>query len=170
MSKIIAIASLRGGVGKTTTTMHLATALAEMGKKVLAVDFDSQKNLADLYEEKMREFDFASSDLFSSKMAEKYDYVLIDTEPGLGASTLEALTMADEVLIPVVPKMWDISGVQDYEAIVSKIKEERNPKLKIAGLLLTMCEGEVSVPCDLPIFQTGIPNAYKELAKELETC
>ena len=78
--------------------------------------------------------------------------------------------MADEVLIPVVPKMWDISGVQDYEAIVSKIKEERNSKLKISGILLTMCEGEVSVPCDLPIFQTGIPNAYKELAKELETC
>ena len=105
MSKIIAIASLRGGVGKTTTTMHLATAMAEMGKKVLAVDFDSQKNLADLYEEKACEFDFVSSDLFSSKMAEKYDYVLIDTEPGLGVSTLEALTMADEVLIPVVPEM-----------------------------------------------------------------
>ena len=119
MSRIIGIASLRGGVGKTTTTMHLATALAEMGNKVLAVDFDSQKNLAILYDEKTDQFDFVSADLFSSKMAEKYDYVLIDTEPGLSALTFAAMIIADEVMIPVVPSIWDISGLQDYEMVVS---------------------------------------------------
>ena len=177
MSKIIAIASLRGGVGKTMSTMNLAAALSELGKKVLAVDFDRQRNLSFLYEkEKIVEFDFASSDLFSSMMTEKYDYIFIDTEPGLGTETVEALSMADEVMIPVVPGMWDISGVQDYETVVSKINEDRNHKLKIAGIFLTMCEGEDLVPSELPVFKTRIPKAaaqderlvkaYKELALE----
>ena len=49
MSKVIVIGSQKGGVGKTTTTLNLAYSLCSMGKKVLAIDFDSQANLSTCY-------------------------------------------------------------------------------------------------------------------------
>ena len=69
MGKIIVIGSQKGGVGKTTTTLNLAYALSKMGKKVLAVDFDSQANLTTCYGvENTGELDYTIGHLMMAQM------------------------------------------------------------------------------------------------------
>ena len=191
MSKIIVIGSQKGGVGKTTTTFNLAYILNRMGKKVLAVDFDSQANLTTCYGiEKTDELentighmlmaqiedekplsvkkcirtkdgvDFIPASIYLSAVDAKlrmemgaermlaelleplrsqYDYILIDTCPFLGILTINALAAADEVIIAVNPQLLAMIGLQVFLRTVVKIKRRINPKLDIAGILLTMC-------------------------------
>lgn len=70
----------------------------------------------------------------------RYDYILIDTCPSLGMLTINALAAADEVIITVNPQLLAMMGLQDFLRIVGKIKKRINPKLEVAGILLTMCE------------------------------
>ena len=145
MGQVIALANQKGGVAKTTTTLNLGVALAERGKRVLAVDLDPQSNLTmsqgidpDDLERSMfdvlvhktpiediivqREVDLAvaSIDLAGAELAmssmigreralqkallplrSTYEYVLVDTPPSLGLLTINALTAADSVIVPV---------------------------------------------------------------------
>jgi len=192
MSKIIVIGSQKGGVGKTTTTFNLAYVLSRMGKKVLAVDFDSQANLTTCYGVENKDeleytighmmmaqiddskaipvrkcirtrdgVDFIPASIYLSAVdaklhmemgAEKiltelleplrsqYDYILIDTCPSLGILTINALAAADEVIITANPQLLAMMGLQDFLRTVTKIRRRINPKLNIAGILLTMCE------------------------------
>ena len=191
MGKIYVIGSQKGGVGKTTSTLNLAYALQKLGKKVLAVDFDSQANLTACYgientgelentighlmmaaieDEKLPAMkkcirtkdrvDFIPSSIYLSvadaklrlemgaekilseilyPLRDKYDYILIDTCPSLGMLTINALAAADEVIITVNPQLLAMMGLQDYLRTVTKIRRRINPKLKIAGILMTMC-------------------------------
>ena len=157
MSKVIVIGSQKGGVGKTTTTLNLAYSLCSMGKKVLAIDLDSQANLR---------VDFIPSSIYLSAVEAKlrtemgaermlaevlvpirdrYDYVLVDTVPSLGMLTVNALAAADEVVITVNPQLLAMMGLQDFLRTVGKIKKRINPKLTIAGILLTMCDGRTTL-------------------------
>ena len=70
----------------------------------------------------------------------RYDYILIDTCPSLGMLTINALATADEVIITVNPQLLAMMGLQDFLRTVAKIKKRINPKLEVAGILLTMCE------------------------------
>lgn len=225
MSKIIVIGSQKGGVGKTTTTFNLAYILSRMGKRVLAVDFDSQANLTTCYGiEKTDELehtighmlmaqiedekplpikrcirtkdgvDFIPASIYLSAVdaklrmemgAEKmlaelleplrsqYDYILIDTCPSLGILTINALAAADEVIIAVNPQLLAMMGLQDFLRTVVKIKRRINPKLEIAGILLTMCEKRTTL-CkvlteevtenfggQIKVFETQIPSTVK---------
>ena len=197
MSKVIVIGSQKGGVGKTTTTLNLAYSLCSMGKKVLAIDLDSQANLSTCYgientkdleytighllmaqieEEEPEELehyiqskdgvDFIPSSIYLSAVEAKlrtemgaermlaevlapirdrYDYVLVDTVPSLGMLTVNALAVADEVIITVNPQLLAMMGLQDFLRTVGKIKKRINPKLTIAGILLTMCDGRTTL-------------------------
>jgi chromosome partitioning protein len=69
-----------------------------------------------------------------------YDYVLIDCLPSLGLLAVNALTAADEVLVPVQAEYLPMKGLQLLLHTVAKVRSKLNPRLKIAGILLTMTE------------------------------
>ena len=197
MGRIIMIGSMKGGVSKTVTTFNLAYSLQRLGKRVLAVDFDSQANLstcfgiedvttvpvtigelmlAQIDEEELPEtdqyiqsrngVDFISSSMVLSAvdsklrlemgaekmlsgilepLRDRYDYILIDTSPSLGALTINALAAADEVIITVNPQLLAMMGLQDFLKTVRKIKNRVNDRLKVAGILLTMCDARTNL-------------------------
>jgi len=193
MTRIIALANQKGGVGKTVTTHALGAALAERGQRVLLVDFDPQASLtsaagvdvgndeASIYTAMatyMKTGDAptlegivrtiapaldllpASIDLAGaeielmsagrreyvlgevlSRVQGAYDIILIDCAPSLGLLTLNALTAAGEVVIPVVPNFLASRGLGllvDSIAHTRKIK--LNPRLRVTGVLLTMVD------------------------------
>lgn len=223
MAKIIVLGAMKGGVGKSVSAFNLAYSLAELGKKVLAVDFDSQVNLSTCMgvedtaavpvtighlmmnqieeEEQPEEYimsrngvDFIPSSMVLSvveaklriemgaerilagilePLRDRYDYILIDTCPSLGALTINALAAADEVIIAANPQLLAMMGLQDFLKTVRKIKNRINPKLEVAGILLTMCEARTNL-CkviteqvsetfagQLRIFDSKIPNTVK---------
>lgn len=106
-------------------------------------------------------------------LREKYDYILIDTCPSLGTLTINALAAADEVIITVNPQLLAMMGLQDLLRTVGKIRKRINPKLGVAGILMTMCETrtklckvlteevEENFQEQIRVFETKIPNTVK---------
>lgn len=201
----------KGGVGKTTTCFNLAHELAKMGKKVLAVDFDSQSNLStcfgkkdsgngDYYIEDLMiammddeelpaeedyinhcgDIDYIASTISLSvvdaklrmemgaetmlkdildRIKDKYDAVVIDTCPSLGALTINALVASDKVIIPADPELLTMMGLKDFMKTVSKVKKRINPKLEIAGVLLTKCDERTNL---CKVISEEVEEAYKD--------
>lgn len=73
-------------------------------------------------------------------LKERYDYILIDTSPSLGALTINAIAAADKIIVTVNPQLLAMMGLQDYLKTITKIRNRINPKVSVAGILLTMCE------------------------------
>ena len=103
----------------------------------------------------------------------QYEYILIDTCPSLGILTINALAAADEVIITANPQLLAMMGLQDFLRTVTKIKRRINPKLEIAGILLTMCKKRTTL-CkvlteevtenfqkQIRVFETRIPSTVK---------
>ena len=72
-------------------------------------------------------------------LREDYDYILIDTNPSLGALTINALTACDEVLIPIDPELFAITGLNDLMDSIGKVKANLNPAIEIGGILFVKC-------------------------------
>jgi chromosome partitioning protein len=184
-ARIIAMCNQKGGVGKTTTTINLAAALADYGRKVLVVDFDPQGalsvNLASDYQEAPTIYDLmmntsmdphlaiqkteitnldiipANIDLSAAEMnlvtemgrervldgilhkvKDEYDVIFVDCQPSLGLLTVNALTAAHGVLIPMATEFFALRGVALLIQTIEKVKARTNPTLQLDGLIPTM--------------------------------
>jgi chromosome partitioning protein len=188
-ARITAVCNQKGGVGKTTTTINVGAALAEMGWRVLLVDFDPQGSLSvglglnpqgidrtvyDLLTERRVDaaglvvhtrvpgldllpsnIDLSAAELqlvgevareFTLQRAlrplrDAYDVILIDCQPSLGLLTVNALTAAHGVLIPLECEFFALRGVALLTDTIAKVRERLNPDLVVDGVLGTMFDG-----------------------------
>lgn len=188
MARIIAVANQKGGVGKTTTCVNLASALADMNYRTLLVDLDPQGNASvgcgidsralkiSALEVLLEECDIpqamvtveklgldvlpSNSDLTAAevsllqvdgreyrlktaleKIAQQYAWIIIDCPPSLNMLTLNALTAANSVLIPMQCEYYALEGLASLLETIEQVRSSVNPGLEIEGLLRTMFDG-----------------------------
>ena len=113
-------------------------------------------------------------------MREEYDYILIDCMPSLGMLSMNALTAADDVIIPVQSEFLSAKGLEQLLLTCSKVRKKLNPTLEIGGILFTMVNQRTnmergmselirqSVGSNFRVFQTVIPASVQ--AKEAVAC
>lgn len=101
---------------------------------------------------------------YLNEIKRQYDYILIDCSPSLGMITLNALTAADKVIIPVQAHFLPVKGLEQLLKTVNKVKRQLNPKLQIGGILLTMVEGMSIYAFD---GKGKTAKAYEQFTKEV---
>ena len=192
MGRIIAIANQKGGVGKTTTSINLASCLAERGMKVLAIDMDPQGNmtsglgidknnleysiydtmcgncnlgesmLIDVYKNlnlipSSRELAGAEVDFLDvegkqyilknlvKNIRKKFDFIIIDCPPALGILTINAMTAADTVIVPIQCEFYALDGLTQLMYTIELIKKQLNKTLEVEGVVFTMYDSRTNL-------------------------
>ena len=194
MSRVLAVANQKGGVGKTTTAINLGAALAAMEKKVLLVDCDPQGNatrglgvevddvhlyhaLTDQLDprEAPRATGFPFLDIIPAgrdlvgvevefvglqgwqwrlaravnAIRDEYSVVLFDCPPSLGHLTINALVAADGVIVPLQCEYFALEGISALVSTVRRVRATMNPRLSVAGIVLTMHDERTNLSKDV---------------------
>ena len=185
-ARIIALANQKGGVGKTTSAINLGAGLAELGQRILLVDFDPQGGCAiglgfqpdelevtiynclldrdttasdAILSTQIENLDLLPSNIdlsaaelmLSSEVAREqsllrvlsplrplYDFILIDCMPSLGLLTVNALTAADGVIIPLECEYYALRGMAQLMDSIELVQDRLNPRLHVDGIIATM--------------------------------
>lgn len=224
MAKVISLVNQKGGVGKTTSSINLASALGSEGKKTLLIDLDPQGNASnglglntndfenDIYDvitgacevkkaiikTKFKNLSIIPSTInlagvdveFVKKMLEdpefrqneqlrikldevreNYDFIIIDCQPSLGISTMNALVASDSVIIPVQCEYFALEGITQLLNSIILVQSNMNPNLRIEGVLLTMLDGRTNIGLEVieevrkcfknKVFNTIIPRLVR---------
>jgi chromosome partitioning protein len=218
VGQTIACANQKGGVGKTTTVVNLASFLALAGRRVLVVDLDPQGNATSglgvdrssversIYDGIIDGFDLRALivrgiadglDLVPSAIAlagaevelasvparerrlrrllepivAEYDIVFIDGPPSLGLLTVNALTAADAVLIPLQCEYYALEGLTQLLATIDLVRDNLNPRLALDGVVLTMADARTNLSADVAaearrhlgraVYDTVIPRSVR---------
>jgi len=217
MGTVYAVANQKGGVGKTTTAVNLASCAAAEGHQTLLVDLDPQCNAttalggdADAHpssydcltgETSVAEAARpagpdnlwlvpASRDLAGAAVElpriegsetrlrerlgpvrERFETTLLDCPPSLGPVSVNALTAADRVIVPVQAEYLALEGLVQFLETLGLIRRELNPRLEVSGLLVTMHDDRTRLAQDVEaelrrhfgemVFETVIPRSVR---------
>ena len=218
MGQTIACANQKGGVGKTTTVVNLASYLALLGDRVLVIDLDPQGNGTsglgvDRSSVERSMYDalvdgapldglviqgtaegvdlvpaaiaLAGADLelagvtarerrlrrLVEPVAADYDVIFIDCPPSLGLLTVNALTAADAVLIPLQCEYYALEGLTQLLATIDLVRDHLNPHLALQGVVLTMYDARTNLSADVAaearrhlgdaVYETVIPRSVR---------
>ena len=218
MGQIVACANQKGGVGKTTTVVSVATYLALSGRRVLIVDLDPQGNATsglgidrDALSSSVYDALLADRPLQGSVVASSvpgmdvlpsqrnlagaevelvpmparerrlkqcledargtWDVVLLDCPPSLGLLTVNALTAADSVVVPLQCEYYALEGLSQLLATIELVRQHLNADLSLLGIVLTMHDGRTSLAADVTrevrrhlgsqVFETVIPRSVR---------
>ena len=218
MAQTIACANQKGGVGKTTTVVNLASYLARSGDRLLIVDLDPQGNATSglgvdrssldrsIYDAVVgacsitdlvtptnatgvdlvpaaialagAEVELAQADARERRVhrliaaiADRYDLIFIDCPPSLGLLTVNALTAADAVLVPLQCEYYALEGLTQLLATIDLVRDHLNPRLALDGVVLTMADGRTNLSAQVAaearqhlgsrVYDTVIPRSVR---------
>ncbi len=196
MGEILACANQKGGVGKTTTVVNVASYLAGAGQRILVIDLDPQGNATSGLGIDRDRLEGSSYDLLVGARSamdlevptevdglcvipsgralagvevelvgldgrerrlqralrselDRFDYILLDCPPSLGLITVNALTAAHSVLIPIQCEYYALEGLSQLMSTIDLIRDNLNPDLDVKGVVLTMFDGRTTLSADV---------------------